>query len=73
MFGDLGASPLFVYDSTFGGAGVSMSEDNVLGALSLIIYTITLVPLIKYILIVLIANDNGNGELLSFCEIDLHF
>lgn len=63
VFGDLGASPLFVYDSAFGGAGALPSEDNVLGALSLIIYTLTLVPLIKYILIVLKANDNGYGEL----------
>lgn len=63
VFGDLGASPLFVYDSAFGGDGAPPSEDNVLGALSLIIYTVTLIPLIKYIVIVLKANDNGNGGL----------
>jgi len=32
-----------------------------MGALSLIIYSLTLVPLLKYVLIVLRANDNGQG------------
>lgn len=34
---------------------------NILGVLSLIIYTLTLIPLIKYVFIVLQANDNGDG------------
>lgn len=36
-------------------------NDDILGVLSLIIYTFTLIPLIKYCFIVLQANDNGNG------------
>ncbi|CAN4091456.1 unnamed protein product [Withania somnifera] len=36
-------------------------EQDVLGALSLIIYTITLIPVVKYVFIVLAANDNGDG------------
>ncbi|KAG6506789.1 probable potassium transporter 11 isoform X1 [Zingiber officinale] len=59
VFGDLGTSPLYVFYNTFP-HGIDDPED-VIGALSLIIYTLTLIPLLKYVLIVLRANDNGQG------------
>ncbi|KAJ7551310.1 hypothetical protein O6H91_06G009700 [Diphasiastrum complanatum] len=59
VYGDLGTSPLYVFQSTFPG-GITDTED-LLGAVSLICYTITLIPLIKYVFIVLRANDNGEG------------
>lgn len=60
VYGDLGTSPLYVFKSTFANVGVSNKSD-IIGALSLIIYTLTIIPLIKYVLIVLRANDNGEG------------
>lgn len=60
VYGDLGTSPLYVFKSTFANLTVSNKED-IVGALSLIIYTLTIIPLIKYIVIVLRANDNGEG------------
>ncbi|KAK8942230.1 putative potassium transporter 11 [Platanthera guangdongensis] len=59
VFGDLGTSPLYVFYSTFS-HGINDPED-VIGALSLIIYSLTLIPLLKYVLVVLRANDNGQG------------
>ncbi|KAK1280823.1 putative potassium transporter 11 [Acorus gramineus] len=59
VFGDLGTSPLYVFYNTFP-KGVEDTED-VIGALSLIIYSLTLIPLLKYVFIVLRANDNGQG------------
>ncbi|XP_057545097.1 potassium transporter 5-like isoform X1 [Amaranthus tricolor] len=59
IYGDIGTSPLYVYESTFS-KGIK-SKDDILGVLSLIFYTITLLPLIKYVFIVLRANDNGKG------------
>jgi len=59
VYGDLGTSPLYVFYNTFP-RGIDNPED-VIGALSLIIYSLTLVPLVKYVLIVLRANDNGQG------------
>lgn len=59
VYGDLGTSPLYVYSSTFT-SGIKSNKD-ILGVLCLIIYTIIAVPLIKYIFIVLRANDNGEG------------
>lgn len=61
VYGDIGTSPLYVYSSTFTG-GIH-HRDDVLGVLSLIIYTILLVPLLKYVFIVLWANDSGDGQL----------
>jgi KUP system potassium uptake protein len=59
VFGDLGTSPLYVFYNIFP-RGVDNDED-VVGALSLIIYTLTLIPLLKYVFVVLRANDNGQG------------
>ncbi|XP_022158412.1 potassium transporter 5 [Momordica charantia] len=59
VYGDIGTSPLYVYASTFTN-GIK-NTDDVIGVLSLIIYTIALVPLLKYVFIVLWANDNGDG------------
>ncbi|XP_059295298.1 potassium transporter 5-like [Lycium ferocissimum] len=59
VYGDIGTSPLYVFSSIFLG-GIKHEED-VLGALSLILYTITLIPVVKYVFIVLQANDNGDG------------
>ncbi|KAL1829420.1 potassium transporter 5 [Daucus carota subsp. sativus] len=59
VYGDLGTSPLYVFAGTFPD-GIK-HEDDILGAFSLIFYTITLIPLIKYVFIVLKANDNGDG------------
>ncbi|CAM8956418.1 unnamed protein product [Rhodiola kirilowii] len=59
VYGDIGTSPLYVFSSTFSD-GIKNNED-VYGVLSLIIYTLILVPLVKYVFIVLSANDNGDG------------
>ncbi|XP_065853916.1 potassium transporter 5 [Euphorbia lathyris] len=59
VYGDIGTSPLYVYASTF--TDKIDHKDDILGVLSLIFYTMLLVPLIKYVFIVLQANDNGDG------------
>ncbi|GFQ05703.1 potassium transporter 5 [Phtheirospermum japonicum] len=59
VYGDIGTSPLYVYASTFTD-GIK-HKDDILGVLSLIFYTLTLIPLVKYVFIVLRANDNGDG------------
>ncbi|KAK3417904.1 hypothetical protein EUGRSUZ_H03888 [Eucalyptus grandis] len=59
VYDDLGTSPLYVLPGIFSN-GIKHEED-LLGALSLIFYSIILIFLIKYVFIVLSANDNGNG------------
>ncbi|GAB4839824.1 Putative potassium transporter 12 [Ancistrocladus abbreviatus] len=60
VYGDLGTSPLYVFSDVFSKVPVT-SEVDILGALSLVVYTIALLPLAKYVFIVLKANDNGEG------------
>ncbi|XP_028063823.1 probable potassium transporter 13 isoform X2 [Camellia sinensis] len=62
VYGDLSTSPIYVYKSTFSGSLHPYKEDHeILGVLSLVFWTLTLIPLCKYILIVLAADDNGEG------------
>lgn len=58
IYGDIGTSPLYVYSSTFTS---QPSYDDLVGALSIIIWTLTLMVTIKYIFIVLSADDDGEG------------
>ncbi|KAI9680377.1 MAG: hypothetical protein M1829_001263 [Trizodia sp. TS-e1964] len=58
IYGDIGTSPLYVYSSTFSD---NPSYDDLLGALSIIIWTLTLMVSIKYVCIVLSADDEGEG------------
>ncbi|CAM8881297.1 unnamed protein product [Rhodiola kirilowii] len=62
VYGDLSISPLYVFKSTFA-EDIQHSETNeeIYGVLSFIFWTLTLVPLLKYVFIVLKADDNGEG------------
>src|SRR5579885_3191137 len=62
VFGDIGTSPLYAIDQIFfGAAGVAPTPDNVLGAISLAVWTIILIVAIKYALLVLRAENDGEG------------
>ena len=54
-----GTSPLYVFPNIFRS---EPSRDNVLGAMSLIFWILTIVIILKYVTIVLHANDNGEGK-----------
>lgn len=62
VYGDLSISPLYVYKSTFA-EDITHSETNqeIFGALSFVFWTLTLIPLVKYVSVVLRADDNGEG------------
>ncbi|KAM1296586.1 hypothetical protein ACFX2I_023406 [Malus domestica] len=62
VYGDLSTSPLYVYKSTFA-EDIHHSETNeeIFGVLSFVFWTLTLIPLVKYVFIVLRADDNGEG------------
>jgi KUP system potassium uptake protein len=62
IYGDIGTSPLYVYSSTF---SEPPSRIDLLGALSLIIWSLTLMVTVKYILIVLRADNDGEGGTFS--------
>ncbi|GAB4839825.1 Potassium transporter 6 [Ancistrocladus abbreviatus] len=62
VYGDLSTSPLYVYKSAFA-EDIQHSESNeeIYGVLSFVFWTLTLIPLLKYVFIVLKADDNGEG------------
>jgi KUP system potassium uptake protein len=60
VYGDIGTSPLYVYASIFD--EVPHPED-VMGAVSLVMWSLTAIVVVKYALIVLRADDNGQGRM----------
>jgi len=66
VYGDIGTSPLYALRECFHGEhGVAPTHDNVLGVLSLIFWSLTLIISIKYILFVMRADNNGEGGILA--------
>lgn len=66
VYGDLSTSPIYVYGNIFSGNNRVYDEDGeVIGVLSLILWTMILISLIKYIIIVLGADDNGEGGIFA--------
>ena len=61
-----GTSPLYAIDQIFfGAAGVAPTPANVLGAISLAVWTIILIAAVKYALLVLRAENDGEGGLFA--------
>ena len=66
VYGDIGTSPLYAMrECFFGSHSVPATDENVLGVLSLIIYSLLLVISIKYIAIVMRADNQGEGGILA--------
>jgi K+ transporter len=62
VYGDIGTSPLYTFSSF---ALPNPGTADILGILSLILWTLTLVSLVKYVFIVLHADDHGEGTTLA--------
>ncbi len=65
VFGDIGTSPLYALREVFHSAHLQVTEANVLGVLSLLFWTMTLVVSFKYVLLILRADNNGEGGLIA--------
>jgi K+ transporter len=65
VYGDLGTSPLYVMKAIVSGATAGISSDFIFGAISCIIWTLTLQSTLKYVLITLRADNNGEGGIFS--------
>ena len=63
IYGDIGTSPLYVLNAIMNGKTVS--EELVLGSLSLIIWTLTLQTTVKYVILTLKADNRGEGGIFS--------
>jgi len=63
VFGDIGTSPLYVFNAISNGR--LLTDDLILGALSCIIWTLTLQTTVKYVVLTLKADNNGEGGIFS--------
>ncbi len=66
VYGDIGTSPLYALRECFHGPhGIAPTPDNILGVLSLIFWSLTLVVSIKYLTFVMRADNGGEGGVLA--------
>lgn len=62
IYGDIGTSPLYVYSSTF---SASPRHDDLIGVLSLILWSLIIMVTVKYVMIALTADNMGEGGTFS--------
>ena len=67
VYGDIGTSPMYVLKSIIAGNGGinQINDDLILGSLSLIIWTLTLLTTIKYVLVAMKADNHGEGGIFA--------
>lgn len=65
VFGDIGTSPLYTLKECFGAHGLAINQANVYGILSLVFWAMMIVVTFKYVMIIMRADNNGEGGILS--------
>ena len=72
VFGDIGTSPLYAMQAAFGSdTDVEVTKANVLGLLSLFLWTLVVVVTLKYVAFVMRANNRGEGGILALLALAL--
>ncbi|WP_281656564.1 KUP/HAK/KT family potassium transporter [Collinsella stercoris] len=71
VYGDIGTSPMYVTKALLAGQGgiMTVTEEFILGALSLVIWTVTLLTTVKYVLVSLKADNHGEGGIFALYSI----
>jgi KUP system potassium uptake protein len=65
VYGDIGTSVLYAVKEVFGSGHVPFTADNIYGVLSIFFWTLTVIVSIKYVVLVLRADNNGEGGLIA--------
>jgi len=66
VFGDIGTSPLYAVRECFHGEyGIPISHDNILGVLSLLVWSLLLIVSLKYLTFIMKADNDGEGGILA--------
>ncbi|WP_457337883.1 potassium transporter Kup [Rhizobacter sp. P5_C2] len=65
VYGDIGTSPLYALKEVFAHGHVPLTPQNIYGVLSLVFWTLTVVVSIKYVVLILRADNNGEGGLIA--------
>ncbi len=65
VYGDIGTSVLYAMKEVFGSGHVEFTPDNIYGILSIFFWTLTVIVSVKYVSLVLRADNNGEGGLVA--------
>ena len=65
VYGDIGTSPLYALKEVFAHGHVPLTPENIHGVLSLVFWTLTVVVSLKYVVLILRADNNGEGGLIA--------
>ena len=65
VYGDIGTSPLYALKEVFAHGHVPLTTDNIYGVLSLVFWTLTVIVSLKYVMLILRADNNGEGGLIA--------
>jgi KUP system potassium uptake protein len=65
VFGDIGTSPLYALSTCFSPNALALNSDNVLGTVSLLFWLLVIIVCVKYVLIVLCADNRGEGGIIA--------
>jgi KUP system potassium uptake protein len=65
VYGDIGTSVLYAIKEIFGSGHVPFTHDNVYGVLSIVFWTLTVIVSLKYVVLVLRADNGGEGGLIA--------
>ncbi len=72
VFGDIGTSPLYTMKEAFGGPhAMAVTETNVLGILSLAVWSLMLVVSLKYVMFIMRADNRGEGGIMALMALAL--
>ena len=69
VYGDIGTSPLYTIKTAVDWAGGSIAPEEALGILSLIVWTLVIVTSIKYVAVIMRADNNGEGGILALMSL----
>ncbi len=65
VYGDIGTSPLYAFKEVFASGHVPVTQENVLGILSLFFWTLNVIVSLKYVVLIMRADNNGEGGLMA--------
>jgi KUP system potassium uptake protein len=65
VYGDIGTSPLYAFKEAFTHGHLPVTAENIYGILSLMFWTLTIIVSLKYVTLILRADNNGEGGLIA--------
>ena len=65
VYGDIGTSVLYAFKEVFASGHVPVTHDNVMGVLSMFFWALTIIVSLKYVVLIMRADNNGEGGLMA--------